>query len=194
MTPARVAWLLTVLSLVILDKVEAQWPSEELNQQWEALMVKGQFGFFEDGRRASFSPYASFEAVDGWVTQVTKTREAIIVEDKDYRTVEGGLLRRVPAGGTAVVELYGRQLSYPLTVVRTGWGRAHDFLLVFRPSSQSMARVLKQWRIPFDGPGRLFLRGFLVYDDARAIATVRVMDGVDHVAVDEGVPLPLTPR
>jgi hypothetical protein len=194
MTPARVAWLLTVLSLVILDKVEAQWPSEELNQQWEALMVKGQFGFFEDGRRASFSPYASFEAVDGWVTQVTKTREAIIVEDKDYRTVEGGLLRRVPAGGTAVVELYGRQLPYPLTVVRTGWGRAHDFFLVFRPSSQSMARVLKQWRIPFDGPGRLFLRGFLVYDDARAIATVRVMDGVDHVAVDEGVPLPLTPR
>jgi hypothetical protein len=194
MTPARVAWLLTVLSLVILDKVEAQWPSDELNQQWEALMVKGQFGFFEDGRRASFSPYASFEAVDGWVTQVTKTREAIIVEDKDYRTVEGGLLRRVPAGGTAVVELYGRQLPYPLTVVRTGWGRAHDFFLVFRPSSQSMARVLKQWRIPFDGPGRLFLRGFLVYDDARAIATVRVMDGVDHVAVDEGVPLPLTPR
>jgi hypothetical protein len=194
MTPARVAWLLTVLSLVILDKVEAQRPSEELNQQWEALMVKGQFGFFEDGRRASFSPYASFEAVDGWVTQVTKTREAIIVEDKDYRTVEGGLLRRVPAGGTAVVELYGRQLPYPLTVVRTGWGRAHDFFLVFRPSSQSMARVLKQWRIPFDGPGRLFLRGFLVYDDARAIATVRVMDGVDHVAVDEGVPLPLTPR
>jgi hypothetical protein len=57
-----------------------------------------------------------------------------------------------------------------------------------------MARVLKQWRIPFDGPGRLFLRGFLVYDDARAIATVRVMDGVDRVAVDEGFPLSLTPR
>lgn len=93
MTPARVAWLLTVLSLVILDKVEAQRPSKELNQQWEALMVKGQFGFFEDGRRASFAPYASFEAVDGWVTQVTKTREAIVVRDENYSTVEGGLLR-----------------------------------------------------------------------------------------------------
>lgn len=194
MTLARIAWLLTVLSLVILDNVEAQRPSEALSQQWEALMVKGQFGFFEDGRRSSFAPYASFEAVDGWVTQATKTREAIVVKDENYRSVEGGLLRRVPAGGTAVLELYGRQLPYPLTVIRTGWGRAHDFFLVFRPSSQSTAAVLRQWRIPFDGPGRLFLRGFLVYDDARAIASVRVMDGLDHTAVDEGVPLPLTPR
>jgi hypothetical protein len=55
-------------------------------------MVKGQFGFFEDGHRTSFAPYASFETIDGWATQVTRTREAIVVKDKDFGHVQGGLL------------------------------------------------------------------------------------------------------
>jgi hypothetical protein len=79
-------------------------------------------------------------------------------------------------------------------VVRSGWGPEYEFFLVFRPPAASPATVLKQWRLPFDGPGRLFLRGFLVYDDNRAIASVRVMDGLERMAVDEGVPVPLTPR
>ena len=172
----------------------AESPVDPAERSWETMMLAGNFGWVRDGRRLSTSAHVPFAAADGWVNQVRQTTGAISVSSKDNLDgpVQGGLLRRVVSGSQAI-ELYAKQLrlsgrDFNRLVVWGGWGPAHEFFLVVR-ARDKQPLVVRRWKIPFEGPGRFFLRGFLEYDAAMSLASVRVIDGLDSTAIDDRVSL-----
>jgi hypothetical protein len=158
-------------------------------------MLAGDFGWTRDGRRLKVLAHAPFTAADGWVNQVHSTTGAIYVSTKDGEPIKGGLLRKV-VSDDVTLELYAKQSRWDLDgrtynqkVTWGGWGPAHEFFLLARADRAQPPLIVRRWKMPFDGPGRFFLRGFLDYDSAARIASVRITDGLERTAVDERVSL-----
>lgn len=193
---ARIYWAI-LFCLGITNPLWAQNPrggASDLEKLWDKMMVNGEFGVVQDGSPASFRAIVTFEAADGWVNQVLRTKQYIGVSRKDGEAVRGGLVRRVEISPSVVAELYAKQLPWGLSskdynrfVVFGGWGAAHEFFLLVRSPSSGKATVLKQWQFPFNGPGRFFMRGFLDYDAKTRETSIRIFDGLDRVMVNEVV-------
>ena len=129
------------------------------------------------------------------MNQVAQTTEAIVVSRKYVDTMSGGLVRRLKAGN-ATVDLYVKQLpfdidarTYNRLVTWGGWGAGHEFFLLVRDGPEQRVTVLRKWTLPFVGPGRLFLRGFLGHGTTVNTVSVRVTDGLDLTMVEEDVTL-----
>ena len=103
-----------------------------------------------------------------------------------------GLSNPLKAAKTeAAYDKDGKQLPFdPQTHNRlVVWGAGYEFFLLFRTAQDERTTILRRWSLPFAGPGRLFLRGFLDYDNTRNAASVRITDGPDRMMVEEDVAL-----
>lgn len=128
------------------NTLETRWV--KLESRWDTMMLQGEFGSVKDGDHTAFQAHASYADVDGWVNQVMKTRESIRVSLETGESIRGGLLRCVGIGARGALELYVKQLDR----------RRNFFVLVFRNEPHAKATILRQWPIPFDGPGIFCLR------------------------------------
>lgn len=193
--------LFSFLALRIGEAQNSKSDFEALERSWDSMMLNGEFGAVKNERTSNFIAYASFSDADGWVGQILQTKEAIRVSKTSEFLggglgIQGGLLRRVEVEKGGVLELYVKQSldaryykDFNRLVAWKGWGPAHQFFLLFRAQPRSKAVIMRKWEMPFEGPGRLFLRGFLEYVALKKVAIVQITDGVDTTVVAERIAL-----
>ena len=125
--------------------------------------------------------HAPFEQAEGWVNQALRSKESIRAETATKNSICLALLRRAQVGSGRSVELYVRKWDCG------GYKSSYDFFLLVRPQPDARARILRQWKMTFDGPGTLFQRAFLEYDSVSGMALVQVTDGLDWTLLKETV-------
>ena len=200
----------TIVSLVAYEATAADLsarPPESLQQEWNDMMLAGQFGWIYNGQfnrmgpeNASIDPHASFpDKAEGWIDDYLMTVWTIRVSSlKEQRyllmgrggwVLTGGLLRRVDTADGRL-ELYGKTITrhepywnpWPHVYFNNeSWHLGHELFLIRRSSDQDKAMVLRKWVIG-DAYGTMGMmpRGYLEYDKFSQTATVRVTNGHFH--------------